>query len=84
MNDLKLVMKLEKIFFDYMYINVNTQKVDENENFIKMNVKKVSSMHTNNLILCIKMNVKRYMYILCISPLLQLLNNRITWVPIKV
>lgn len=38
MNDLKLVMKLEKIFFDYMYINVNTQKVDENENFIKMNV----------------------------------------------
>lgn len=36
MND--LVTKLEKIFFDYMFININTLKVDENENFMKMNV----------------------------------------------
>lgn len=36
MND--LVTKLEKIFFDYMFININILKVDENENFMKMNV----------------------------------------------
>lgn len=51
MNDLKLVMKLEKIFFDYMYINVNTKKFDENENECKEGIfhthQQLNFMHKN-------------------------------------